>query len=125
MKLRTLLMLQALYPVMGGGYLVVRYLQLRSGIVQLSASPLWAIPIFLVYAACLLLGVRRKELPYRITMAAAIPICATDGVLINILTYAHTGTASYGSTAVWAVGVAIHSYGLILNVLAAIGAYRR
>lgn len=126
MRLRLLLMFQALYAVMAIGYLLASYWQVRSGGVQFSAAaPLANILLFAVYAGCLLLGVYGWHGPYRIAMAAAILIFATGGVVMNILNYAMTGLAGYSSFAAWAIGVAINVYGLLWNVIAAAGVYRR
>ncbi|MGH2416440.1 MAG: hypothetical protein ACRDEA_22660 [Microcystaceae cyanobacterium] len=81
MKLRTLLTLQFLYAVMAMAYLTVSYMQMRAGRGTLStAPPIPAMALFVVYAACLLFGVYRKHMPYRIAMAVAIPILAWGGV---------------------------------------------
>jgi hypothetical protein len=126
MKLRTLLTLQAFYPLMAIAYLLASYWQVRSGGVQFStALPLANITIFLVYAACLLLGVYRRETLYRIAMAAAVLAIAPGGVFMNILNYLQTGLEGYSSFTAWAVGTAINIYGLVWNIIAAIGAYRR
>jgi hypothetical protein len=119
-------MLQCLYPAMAIAYLAVSYLQVRSGGAQLSrAPPLPAMGLFVVYAACLLFGVYRKHMPYRIAMGAAIPALAYGGVLMNIVNYVQTGLDGYSSFAAWAIGTAINTYGLLWNAVAAAGAYRR
>ncbi len=82
--------------------------------------------LFFVYAACVFFfGVRYRQKPYRIAMAISIPALAYGGVLLNLVNYFRTGLEGYGSFAAWAVGTAINTYGLIWNVIAAIGAYQR
>jgi hypothetical protein len=126
MKLRTLLTFQALYPLMAIGYLLASYWQVRSGGVQFStASPLANMPLFAVYAACLLFGVYGMHGLYRSAMAAAILMFATGGVALNIANYVQTGLDGYSSFAAWAIGTAINTYGLVWNLIAALGAYRR
>jgi hypothetical protein len=126
MKLRTLLTLQALYPLMAIAYLLASFWQVRSGGVQFStASPLANLPIFVLYAACLLLAVYGKDGLYRIAMAAAVLALAPGGVFMNIFNYLQTGLEGYSSFAAWAIGTAINIYGLVWNIVAAIGAYRR
>lgn len=127
MKLRTLLILQFLYAAMAIAYLAVSYLQVRAGGAQLStAPPLPAMVLFVVYAALVYaFGVRYRQSPYRIAMAIAIPALAYGGVLMNIVNYFQTGLDGYSSFAAWAIGTAINTYGLIWNVVAAIGAHRR
>ncbi|MCI0366534.1 MAG: hypothetical protein L0219_21945 [Phycisphaerales bacterium] len=127
MKLRTLLTLQFLYAAMALGYLAVSYLRMQSGDVPLSkAPPVTAMLMFVIYAACVFFfGVKYEEKPYRIAMAIAIPGCAFGGVLMNIVSYFQNGLEGFSSFAAWAIGVAINTYGLIWNVIAAIGAYKR
>lgn len=127
MKLRTLLTLQFLYAAMALAYLAVSYVRIMGGGGPLSkAPPMPAAVIFVIYAACLLcFGVYYKHVPYRIAMALAIPVCAFGGVLMNIVSYFQTGLEGFSSFGAWAIGVAINTYGLIWNVIAAIGAYKR
>lgn len=127
MKLRTLLTLQFLYAALGLAYLAVSYMQIRGGGVPLSKAPPGpAALLFVIYAACLLaFGVYYRGVPYRIAMAIAIPALAFGGVLMNIVSYFQTGLEGYSSFAAWAIGTAINAYGLIWNVVAAIGAYER
>jgi hypothetical protein len=58
-------------------------------------------------------------------MALAIPLFGVGGVAMNILNFAQTGIDGCSSFAAWASGTAINSYGLIWNIVAASGAYKR
>lgn len=126
MRLGLLLKFQAAYAVLAIGYLLLSYQQVQSGGVQFSAAaPLANIPIFLAYAGCLLLGVYRKHVPYRLAMLAAVLMFGGGGVVMNVVNYVQSGLDGYSSFAALAAAVAINAFGLIWNVIAALGVYTR
>lgn len=62
---------------------------------------------------------------YRISMLPALVLFGGGGVIGNIDRYLNSGLAEYASFAAWAVAVAINLFGTVLNVIAALGWFRR
>lgn len=72
MKLRTLLILQFSYSAISLLYLIASYIRVLGGREPLSAAPIVPSMIaFVVYSAWLCLGIYRRYLLYRVTMAIA------------------------------------------------------
>ncbi|SHJ79237.1 hypothetical protein SAMN02745181_2627 [Rubritalea squalenifaciens DSM 18772] len=125
LELKWLLLLQALYSVASITYLLISgYLKSSTG-TGLSAAPVvFSLSAFAVYSCCLFLPRFGHIKFYRIAMIPALLIFGGGGVIGNILSLALEGLARYASLTAWGVGVAINTYGTLLNIIAAFGWFR-
>ena len=125
MKLSRLLQLQVLYAVMG-----IAYNGVSMYFAHVFKQPLAPTNTVLgiismsVYALCLIAGFTGKIVLYRVLMLIAVLAFAWGGVvthLINIFTQPQL----YYSTAAWAFAIGINLFGLVLNIIAALGKFKR
>lgn len=125
-RLKTLLMLQLAYCVVGVGYNIISYVVVVNGGPQLSTTP----PLFggmamSAYGLMLIPGFMDKLTPYRILMGISILIYGFGGIYKHLSLYFSTGLDGYQSYLSWLLAWTINVYGLILNAMAAAGLYKR
>jgi hypothetical protein len=126
MHIRKLLLLQVIYCLLGLGYNLVSYILISKGAPPLSATaPLVGAVSMLVYGICLAPGFLGAHRVYRVLMAAAIIVYGYGGVIKHLLNMTQEGLAQYHSLAAWAFAMGINVFGLILNILAVAGKFRR
>jgi hypothetical protein len=125
MKLNHLLKLQVLYAVLGLGYNGVSFFLSSIGQKPLaSTSPVLGAISMVVYGLFLIPGFRGAITLYRILMAVAIVVIGYGGVVqhfINIFTQPQV----YSSMLAWAAAVLINIFGLVLNIIAACGKFKK
>jgi hypothetical protein len=125
MKLTTLLRLQVIYFVLGLLYNGLSLYLTSTGKPPLAPTqPVLGAISMIVYALFLIPGCLRKITLYRILMGVAILVMGYGGVvthLINIFTQPQL----YSSIAAWAAAVGINLFGLVLNIIAALGKFKK
>ena len=125
MNLKRLLLFQALYCIAGLGYNVVSYLIVADGGRRLSTSdPITGALFMGAYGLCLLPGHFGFTRAYRIIMGFFVVAGAYGGVLIHLINYSGD-PSQYASFLAWIVAVGVNAYGVILNVLAALGRFEK
>ena len=98
---------------------------------QITGEPLSAAAIgpsilmFLAYCVALFLPRIGKTGWYRISMVPALVLFGVGGVIGNIARYLDSGVAEYASLTAWAIAVTINLFGTVLNVIAALGLFRK
>jgi len=124
MKLSTLLKLQLIYCIAGIGYNVVSAIVVMNGGQQLSTTmPLKGGLVMTAYGLCLLPALFDKILLYRILMVVCIIGLGYGGILLHLINWS-TDPSMYPSVAAWALAAGINVYGIILNIIAALGKFR-
>lgn len=124
--LKNLLWLQLAYCVVGVGYNVLSYWIVSHGGAQISTKP----PVFgglvmFAYGLLLLPGYLGKMTIYRALMGLSILIYGFGGIYKHISLYAATGLEGYQSFISWLLAWTINVYGLVLNLIAAMGLYNK
>jgi len=124
-KLSKLLFLQLSYVFIGVSYLLLSAYQLQETGQALSAAPILpAIIGFVLYSGFLLLPRIGMIKSYRFAMFLAIILMGGGGVVGNIVRYMDSGLEHYANFLAFAIAVAINSYGLVLNTIAALGLFK-
>lgn len=124
MKLKTLLVLQLVYAVLGIGYNIVSLvLTLRGEHPLAPTQPVLGMIAMVVFALLLVPGFLRKIKLYRILMAVAAVYFGCFGIVIHIVNV-FSQPHLYSSMTAWAFAVGINSFGLIWNVIAALGKFK-
>lgn len=124
MRLGTLLLLQAAYAILAIAFLLVSIWRSHTYGAPLSPAPIpVSITAFIVYSATLLLAKFDRLTWYRIAMAFWVVLMGSSGVIGNAMNFIQTGTEGYSSLGGWIAAIGINSYGLIWNVIAALGRY--
>jgi len=124
MKLKTLLQLQLLYYLLGMAFNAVSIYGMSNGAQQLTPNDPYSGSIAMtVYALFLISGFLKKIPFYRILMGLAVLLLGYGGVLKHIQFLQETPEL-YNSTAAAIIGPGINVFGLILNVMAALGKFR-
>ncbi len=125
MKLKTLLLSQCLYAIMGIGYNVLSYLAVSSGGQAFSATaPLTGGLSLTLYGLCLLPGFRGYIRAYRILMGLAIIVFGYGGIVKHLLNYPGAMDV-YSSMTAYVLAICINVFGLVLNVIAVSGKFNR
>ncbi|MDX2421176.1 MAG: hypothetical protein QNK43_00740 [Amphritea sp.] len=125
-SLSLLVRLQACFAALS-----LTYLLASAGRQYITGEPLSAaaigpsIVLFIAYCGALCFPRIDKVNWYRISMLPALVLFGGGGVIGNIDRYLNSGLAEYASFAAWAVAVAINLFGTVLNVIAALGLFRR
>jgi hypothetical protein len=126
MTLTRLLTFQIIYALMGLGYNVVSYFLALAGKEQLSATdPVTGAIVMVVYALFLVPGMLRYVIPYRILMVIAIVVFGYGGIYAHIANFIDSGFSLYSSPLAWVLAVGINVFGLVFNVIAALGWFRK
>jgi hypothetical protein len=125
MTLKRLLQMQVAYAIAGILYNVVSYATLSlHGIALAPTAPVTGALVMGAYYLCLLPGAMGYVTVYRILMAAAVVVLGYGGVAKHVMNY-FTGLQGYSSTLAWALAIAINLTGLVLNVVGALGLFRK
>lgn len=126
MKLTSLLRLQLLYAALGIGFNMVSYALIASGHPGLTAvNPMVGCTTMLIYVLMLLPGFFRKLMLYRVLMGVCVIALGYGGVVGHILNAFGGKMNLYSSAAAWALAVLINSFGLVLNLIAVAGLFRK
>ena len=125
MKLTTLLRLQIIYFVLGMLYNgVSMYLSSQGKPVLAPTKPVIGAISMITYALCLIPGYLRNINLYRILMGIAIVVMGYGGVLTHIINI-FIQPQVYSSIVSWAAAVSINLFGLVLNIIAVSGKFKR
>jgi hypothetical protein len=120
-----LLFLQCVYFVLGMGFHITNAVVTALGEKGLSPNdPLTGIAFMVVYAILLVPGFLRQIANYRYMMILAILLFFYGGIYLHVQNFQQEILDLYFSTGVWAVIFGINSFGLLLNLIAAIGCFR-
>jgi hypothetical protein len=121
LKLKTLLLAQCLYAIMGIGYNVLSCLAVSSGGKAFSTTaPLTGSLSLALYGLCLLPGFLGHLRVYRILMGLSIVVFGYGGIVKHLLNYPG-GLDVYSSMTAYVIAIGINVFGLVLNVIAAAG----
>ena len=125
MKLTTLLRLQVIYFILGMLYNALSLYLTSTGKPALAPTqPVLGAISMIVYALFLIPGHLRKITLYRILMGIAILVMGYGGVVTHIINI-FTQPQVYSSIIAWAVAVGINLFGLVLNIIAVSGKFKR
>ena len=125
MKLTTLLRLQVIYFVLGMLYNGLSLYLTSTGKPALAPTqPVLGAISMIVYALFLIPGFLRKITLYRILMGVAILVMGYGGVVTHIINI-FTQPQLYSSIVSWAAAVGINLFGLVLNIIAVSGKFKR
>jgi hypothetical protein len=125
MKLTTLLLLQVIYFILGILYNALSLYLTTIGNAPLAPTqPVLGTISMITYALFLIPGYLRKITLYRILMGVAILVIGYGGVVTHIINI-FTQPQVYSSIVSWAAAVGINLFGLVLNVIAVSGKFKR
>jgi hypothetical protein len=125
MKLTTLLSLQVMYFVLGMLYNGVSLYLTSTGKPGLAPTqPVLGAISMITYALLLIPGYLRQITVYRILMGFAILVMGYGGVVTHIINI-FTQPQVYSSILAWGAAVGINLFGLVLNVIAVLGKFKR
>lgn len=124
LKLSQLLKLQLAYYVLGIGFNAVSLYCIHIGSQQLTPNePIMASVFMTVYATLLIPGFLKKITLYRILMVVAVLLMGYGGVFKHINLIRATPEL-YASLWAGAIGISINVFGLILNLMGALGKFK-
>ena len=124
-KLNTLLFLQIAYAAVGVCYNVASLIVSSMGKPALAPTqPVMGMISMVVYALFLIPGFMRKIVLYRVLMVVAILVIGWGGVVTHIINI-FTQPQLYASIFSWAGALGINLFGLVLNVIAALGKFKQ
>lgn len=125
MKLTTLLRLQVIYFILGMLYNGLSLYLTSTGKPALAPTqPVLGAVSMIIYALFLIPGYLRKITLYRILMGVAILVMGYGGVVTHIINI-FTQPQVYSSIVSWAFAVGINLFGLVLNIIAVLGKFKR
>jgi multisubunit Na+/H+ antiporter MnhB subunit len=125
MSLSTLLRLQVIYFILGILYNGVSLFLMSQGQPGLAPTqPVMGTISMIIYALFLIPGYLRKITLYRILMGVAIIVIGYGGVVTHIINI-FTQPQLYSSIISWALAVGINLFGLVLNIIAVSGKFKR
>lgn len=117
-----LLMLQMIYCFLGIMYNVGSLLALRNGRpAWASTDPLLGVVGMSLYGLFLSSGLMKTPTFYRVLMGVSIVLFGYTGVLTHVLNFGHLD--QYQSVWTWAGAIGVNSFGLVLNLAAALGRF--
>jgi hypothetical protein len=125
MKLNRLLQLQVLYAVLGLAYNAVSFyssMVLKQALAP--TNPILGAISMVVYGLFLVPGFLGKITLYRILMVIAILVIGYGGVVTHIINI-FTQPQVYSSIWAWAFALGINVFGLVLNIIAACGWFKK
>jgi hypothetical protein len=126
MKLSRLLCLQVVYCLLGIGYNVASYLAVSSGKPPFSATlPIVGGAVMTLYGLFLIPGFFRAHKTYRVLMGLSIIVLGYGGIVKHLLNLAQDGLAKYSSATAFSLAVGINVFGLVLNIMAVSGKYKK
>ncbi len=124
MKLAALLRLQVIYVILGILYNAVSlYLIAQGGKGLAPTQPVMGTISMIVYALFLIPGFLNKRTLYRILMGVAILALGYGGVVTHIINIFNQPQL-YLSVLSWGLAVGINLFGLVLNIIAALGKFK-
>lgn len=125
MKLTTLLRLQIIYFVLGILYNgVSMYLSSQGEPALAPTKPVLGAISMITYVLFLIPGYLRNINLYRILMGIAIVVMGYGGVVTHIINI-FIQPQVYSSIVSWAAAVGINLFGLVLNIIAVSGKFKR
>lgn len=125
MKLTTLLRLQIIYFVLGMLYNgVSMYLSSQGEPALAPTKPVLGAISMITYVLFLIPGYLRNINLYRILMGIAIVVMGYGGVVTHIINI-FIQPQVYSSIVSWAAAVGINLFGLVLNIIAVSGKFKR
>lgn len=125
MKLTTLLLLQVIYFILGILYNGVSLFLISQGQPGLAPTqPVMGTISMITYALFLIPGYLHKITLYRILMGVAIIVIGYGGVVTHVVNI-FTQPQLYSSILSWALAVGINLFGLVLNIIAVSGKFKR
>jgi len=125
MRLSTLLLLQVIYFILGILYNGVSLFLISQGQPALAPTqPVTGTITMVIYALFLIPGYLRKITLYRILMGVAILVIGYGGVVTHIINI-FTQPQVYSSIISWTAAVGINLFGLVLNIIAVSGKFKR
>jgi hypothetical protein len=114
------------FAAMSLAFLLVSLLRREATGEALSAAAIGpSIALFLVYLGILCLPRFGYIGWYRIGVIPALILFGGGGVIGNVLRFIDSGLENYASVGWFVLAVAINSYGSVLNVIAALGLFRK
>ena len=123
MKMKTLLIAQFFYAIMGIGYNILSFISVSSGGQAFSATaPLTGGISLFLYGLCLLPGFLGYTGIYRVLMGVAIVAFGYGGIVKHLLNYPG-GLDVYSSMTAYVIAIGINVFGLVLNVIAVSGRF--
>ena len=124
--LKRLLTLQVIFACASLAYLVASLIRRETTGEALSAAAIGpSIAMFIAYLGILYLPKFKRVGWYRIGMIPALLLFGGGGVIGNVIRFVDTGLENYASVPAFALAVAINAYGTVLNIIAALGLFRR
>jgi len=126
MSLKKLLVLQLVYALVGIGYNVVSFALVSMGGEPLSSTaPVTGAIALFAYGLCLIPGAMGYLIPYRILMVLSILVFGYGGIVKHLVNFFSDQLFLYSSTLAWVAAILINVYGLVLNVMAAAGWFKK
>lgn len=124
MRLQSLLKSQVVYYILGMLFNVVSYIVITYGYNALTPTvPQQGFVVMTIYGMFLLPGYFKKTSWYRCLMLIAVLLLGYGGVIKHCITYPQSPEL-YHSLWVGIIGISINLYGLILNLIAALGKFK-
>ncbi len=125
MELGVLLRLQILYALLGIAYNGVSiYFSSVCNRALAPTQPILGIITMVVYALFLLPGFLGKTVLYRILMAIATIVIGYGGLVTHFINI-FTQPQLYHSLAAWFFAVGTNLFGLVLNIIAVMGKFKK
>ena len=124
MKLKSLLICQIVYCLLGVGYNVVSWFEVAAGRPRLSTTdPFTGGLSMTVFGLFLIPGFMRKLTIYRVLMAVSIIVYGYGGIYKHIVNF-FNDLSVYQSFLAWALAIGINIFGLVLNLIAVSGKFK-
>lgn len=125
MQLKMLLRLQVIYLILGIVYNLVSMYFTTAGQQPLGpTNPILGVVTMIIYALFLIPGYLSRLTIYRILMGVAVIVLGYGGVVTHIINI-FTQAQAYISIVAWAAAVGINLFGLVLNIIAVLGKFKR
>lgn len=123
LKLNSLLMLQMAYCFAGIMYNVGSLLAQRSGqAAWASTDAVTGVAGVALYGLFLSAGLLKNLTLYRALMAFSVVSLGYGGIVVHLLNIGHLEL--YQSVWTWAGAISINTFGLVLNLIAALGLFK-
>ncbi len=120
MNITLLLRYQIVYLLLGLGYNVMSLMmKRRSGRPLSFTNPVTGILVMLLFGLFLIPGFLSSYQAYRILMGISAIALGYSGVIVHLRNYRKLNL--YDSTTAWILAVLINLFGVVLNLMAAIG----
>ncbi len=124
LTLGHLLKLQLAYCFSGIAYNVVSLILSRTtGTALAPTNPVTGMAVVAVYGGCLAVGAMGYTRIYRILMALSVLVLGYGGVVVHVMNFTVGRTFLYDSIVAWGAAVGINVFGLVLNLIGALGLF--